>query len=73
MALKAMFTSQPVLHLSDLSTPFAISTDTPKHASGGVLLQKTQMETDTLVPISPKPLGLQNTIMTSMTENCLWS
>ena len=40
MALKAMFTSQPVLHLPDLSTPFAISTDASKHASGGVLLQK---------------------------------
>ena len=35
-----MFTSQPVLHLPDLSAPFAISTDASKHASGGVLLQK---------------------------------
>ena len=39
-ALKAAFTPQPVLHLPDLSAPFAISTDTSKHASGGVLLQK---------------------------------
>ena len=39
-ALKAAFTSQPVLHLPDLSAPFAISTDASKHASGGVLLQK---------------------------------
>ena len=39
-ALKATFTSQPVLHLPDLSTPFAISTDASKHTSGGVLLQK---------------------------------
>ena len=35
-----MFISQPVLHLLDLSAPFAISTDASKHASGGVLLQK---------------------------------
>ena len=40
MALKATFTSQPILHLPDLSTPFAISTDALKHTSGGVLLQK---------------------------------
>ena len=40
MELKAMFTSQPILHLPDLFAPFAISTDTSKHASGGVLLQK---------------------------------
>ena len=39
-ALKAMFTSQPVLHLPDLSAPFTISTDASKHASGGVLLQR---------------------------------
>ena len=39
-ALKTAFTSQPVLHLPDLSAPFAISTDASKHASGGVLLQK---------------------------------
>lgn len=39
-ALKLAFTSQPVLHLPDLSSPFAISTDASKHASGGVLLQK---------------------------------
>ena len=38
--LKAVFTSQPVLHLPDLSAPFAISTNASKHASGGVLLQK---------------------------------
>ena len=40
MALKAVFTSKPVLHLPDLSAPFAISTDASKHASGSVLLQK---------------------------------
>ena len=39
-ALKAVFTSQPVLHLLDLSAPFTISTNASKHASGGVLLQK---------------------------------
>ena len=39
-ALKDVFTSQPVLHLPDLSAPFTISTDTSKHASGGVLLQR---------------------------------
>ena len=38
--LKAAFTSQPVLHLPNLSAPFAISTDASKHASGGVLLQR---------------------------------
>ena len=40
MVLKAAFTSQPVLHLPDLSAPFTISTDASKHTSGGVLLQK---------------------------------
>ena len=39
-ALKSTFTSQPVLQLPDLSAPFTISTDTSKHASSGVLLQK---------------------------------
>ena len=39
-ALKATFTSQPVLQLLDLSVPFAISTDSSKHALGRVLLQK---------------------------------
>ena len=39
-ALKATFTSQPVLQLLDLSAPFAILTNTSKHTSGGVLLQK---------------------------------
>ena len=38
--LQTAFTSQPVLQLSDLSVPFAISTNTSKHASRGVLLQK---------------------------------
>ena len=38
--LKAAFTSQPVLHLPNLSAPFVISTDASKHASRGVLLQK---------------------------------
>ena len=40
LALKDAFTSQPVLHLPDLLSPFAISTDASKHATGGVLLQK---------------------------------
>ena len=39
-ALKLAFTSQLVLHLPDLSSPFTISTDASKHASGGVLFQK---------------------------------
>ena len=38
--LKTTFTSQPVLQLPDLSSPFTISTDASKHTSGGVLLQK---------------------------------
>ena len=38
--MKNAFTAQPVFHLPDLSTPFAISTDTSKHASRGVLLLK---------------------------------
>ena len=44
LALKAVFTSQPVLLLPDFSAPFAISTNTSKHASGGVLLQDTNSD-----------------------------
>ena len=37
--LKQCFLSQLVLHLPDMSKPFAIVADVSKHASGGVLLQ----------------------------------
>jgi hypothetical protein len=37
--LKALFLSKPVLHMPDLSTPFAIATDASKYASGAILLQ----------------------------------
>ena len=38
-SLKFLFLSKPVLHLPDLSAPFAIATDASKFASGGILLQ----------------------------------
>ena len=38
-ALKHLFLSKPVLHLPDLTTPFAVATDTSKYASGAILLQ----------------------------------
>ena len=37
--LKDLFLSQPVLHIPDLSLPFAIATDASKYASGAILLQ----------------------------------
>ena len=37
--LKHLFLSQPVLHIPDLSLPFAIATDTSKYVSGAILLQ----------------------------------
>ena len=37
--LKALFLKQPVLHVPNPSAPFAITTNTLKFASGGVLLQ----------------------------------
>ena len=38
-ALKHPFLSKPVLHLPNLSAPFAIDTDASKYASGAILLQ----------------------------------
>ena len=38
-SLKRLFLSKPILHLPDLSAPFAIATDASKHASGAILLQ----------------------------------
>ena len=38
-ALKRLFLSKPVLHLPDLTTPFAIAMDASKSASGTILLQ----------------------------------
>ena len=38
-ALKHLFLSKPVLHLPDLSAPFAMATDTSKYVSGAILLQ----------------------------------
>ena len=38
-SLKRLFLSKPVLHLPDLSAPFAVATDASKHASGAILLQ----------------------------------
>ena len=38
-SLKCLFLSKPVLHLPDLSAPFAIATDASKYASGAILLQ----------------------------------
>ena len=37
--LKYLFLSQPVLHIPNLSSPFAIATDASKYASGAILLQ----------------------------------
>ena len=37
--LKCLFLSKPILHLPDLSAPFAIATDASKYASGAILLQ----------------------------------
>ena len=37
--LKHLFLSQPVLHIPDLSSPFAITTDASKYVSGAILLQ----------------------------------
>ena len=37
--LKHLFLLQPVLHIPDLSSPFAITTDASKYASGAILLQ----------------------------------
>ena len=38
-SLKRLFLSKPVLHLPNLSTPFAVATDASKYASGAILLQ----------------------------------
>ena len=38
-SMKRLFLSKPVLHLPDLSAPFAIATDASKYASGAILLQ----------------------------------
>ena len=38
-SLKRLFLSKPVLHLPNLSAPFAVATDTSKHTSGTILLQ----------------------------------
>ena len=38
-ALKRLFLSKPVLHLPNLSAPFAIATDASKYASDAILLQ----------------------------------
>ena len=38
-SLKCLFLSKPVLHLPDLSAPFAVATDASKHASGAIFLQ----------------------------------
>ena len=37
--MKHLFLSKPVLHLPDLSTPFAIATNASKYASSAILLQ----------------------------------
>ena len=37
--LKRLFLSKSILHLPDLSAPFAVATDVSKHASGAILLQ----------------------------------
>ena len=37
--LKHLFLSKPVLHLPDLSAPFAIATDASKYVSSAILLQ----------------------------------
>ena len=37
--LKSLFLSKPVLHLPDLTTPFTITMDASKYASGAILLQ----------------------------------
>ena len=37
--LKRLFLSKPVLHLPDLSAPFAVATDISTYASGAILLQ----------------------------------
>ena len=37
--LKCLFLSKPVLHIPDLSSPFAIATDAFKYASDAILLQ----------------------------------
>ena len=37
--LKKLFLSRPVLHLSDFSKPFAITTDASKYTSGAILFQ----------------------------------
>ena len=42
--LKALFLKQPVLHIPNPNTPFTITTDTSKFASGGVLLQADENE-----------------------------
>ena len=38
-SLKCLFLSKPVLHLPNLSAPFAVATDASKYASGAILLQ----------------------------------
>ena len=38
-SLKRLFLLKPVLHLPDLSAPFAIATDASKYVSGAILLQ----------------------------------
>ena len=38
-SLKHLFLSKPVLHLPNLSAPFAVATDTSKYASRAILLQ----------------------------------
>ena len=37
--LKCLFLSEPVLHIPDLSSPFAIATNTSKYALDAILLQ----------------------------------
>ena len=37
--LKCLFLSEPILHISDLSSPFAIATNASKYALGAILLQ----------------------------------
>ena len=39
VSLKCLFLAKPVLHLPDLSAPFAVATDASKYASGAILLQ----------------------------------
>ena len=71
--LKETFLSVLVIKMLDTTKPFFVMTDASLTASGGILMQRTPMETSILVLITLPPFLWQNETTTSMIGSSLLS